>query len=284
MISLKSILLEALSGIHPQCLTLMGLPASGKSTFINNELKSYFPELSSYHVINSDNQVKALQYKTALNDWNVFTDLYKIKNNKQIQEEFESIVDSMQYSDNSNVLQKIKVNWNWFIQNKDENISKTFNEYFKNNKHYYSNYFDIRDLAKQESENIFQSKIKNIGNNIIMDTVGAYPDAILKKFKETKEKDYLNSIIYLDIDYKLCIVRDEYRKTKSKEGRGVGVSVIKNYNSQMEGAYSTYKSEITKKDSLIDKLYHFNWQPAGDSPINGKWILKDKQISKNNLK
>jgi GTPase SAR1 family protein len=275
MISLKQILIEALSGIHPQLVVLMGLPASGKSTFINNELKKYFPELSSYHVVNSDNQVKELQYRTAQSDYSILYDLF----DKSLEFKFNEVLNSMQYEDNGKVNQKIKTDWNWFKNNENLNYSSKFHNYYKINKSYYSNFFDIRDFARQESDKIFQDKIYTSGHNIIYDTVAAYPDFVLKRFKETATQDYLNSIIYLEIDPQLCIQRDEFRK-KSPEARGVGANIINNYATKMNSAFSTYKSELEKVNPIVNKIYHFVWKPAGESPIKGTWVLKGKYFSK----
>ena len=69
---------------------------------------------------------------------------------------------------------------------------------------------------------------------------------------------------------KLSIIRDEFRK-KSKEGRGVGDSVILGYVNKLKSAHNTY---TTNSDDLIDRFLHFKWTPMGDSPIKGVWILK----------
>ena len=63
---IKSELREFLEDTGKLCVVLMGLPAAGKSTWINNEGSSYIPGFTGYNVTNSDSQVMALQYDTAM--------------------------------------------------------------------------------------------------------------------------------------------------------------------------------------------------------------------------
>ena len=63
---IKIELREYLEDTGKLCVVLMGLPAAGKSTWINNEAKSYIQGFTGYNVTNSDSQVQALQYDTAM--------------------------------------------------------------------------------------------------------------------------------------------------------------------------------------------------------------------------
>ena len=63
---IKIELREFLEDTGKLCVVLMGLPAAGKSTWINNEAQTYIPGFTGYTVSNSDSMVQALQYDTAM--------------------------------------------------------------------------------------------------------------------------------------------------------------------------------------------------------------------------
>jgi len=56
--------------LQKQIIVLMGLPAAGKSTFINLDLPKMFTGFSGYKVTNTDVQLKKVQYDTAVHHFN----------------------------------------------------------------------------------------------------------------------------------------------------------------------------------------------------------------------
>lgn len=272
------LLQEFLADLKSQCIILMGLPASGKSTFIQKELKKYFPGIGGFSTINSDNQVKQLQYMMAKQDWqnlfNLYKDYSKYKNNNDLDkfEKLFKIKSNLSYIDNKGQKRELPITFDWFIDKKDLPFMKSFSEYWNSFfKPFYATYFDIRDIAKTQTEKLFNTKIYKKSNILIIDTVASKPNEIQKKMQQTKNKNYNNTIIYLDIPSNLCIVRDSYRE--KTQGRGVGEDVIYNYETKMDAAYTTYKSWVLHNENNLDRLMHFKWKQLGDSPIKGYWVL-----------
>lgn len=57
---------EHLIDSAPQMIFIMGLPASGKSTFINKSLPKYFPSLGQARTLDSDIQLHKRQKESAM--------------------------------------------------------------------------------------------------------------------------------------------------------------------------------------------------------------------------
>ena len=254
----QELLVEFEADLKKQCVVLMGLPAAGKSTFINNEIGKYVSIAKDYKINNSDTQVVNLQFKRAKIHYD-----YLVKNVKEKQD-IDIFVNDTIYINNSGKNVKHPITFDWWEKNKG---LKQFYKDFR--KSYYATYFDIRDLAKELSIGLFDTKVHNSGDLIVIDTTGTNINSIYKQLKKTKEEDFNNTIIFLDIDAKLSIVRDAFRE--KTQGRGVGNNVIIGYIDKIKAAYKTYTSN---SEDLIDRLLHFIWVPQGDSPIKGKWVLK----------
>lgn len=259
----EELLAEFKGDLDKQCVVLMGMPAAGKSTFINNGgITKYVPGFKSgnYRVVNSDVQLARIQYRSAEMD---FQRLSRVKSD----DEWKRVLKDLEFPDNSGRIRKIPFTWDEFKK------IKNLNDYYKQAyKPYYSVYFDLRSYAKEFDKQIFMDKVKKSANILVIDTVAAKPSSLLKRLNKTKEEGFQNSIFFLDIDPNLCIVRDKYRG--ETEGRTVGEGVILGYAKNMMKAFNSYKSECGKKDGLVDRLYHFKWNPAGDSPIKGSWSLE----------
>lgn len=257
-------LLEFKEDIGKQCIVLMGLPASGKSTFINNEIKKYFPGFKGYKVSSSDQQVMAAQFQTAKNhfEW--------LKKNIKSKKDILKFINVSQYVDNNGAVRDIPLTYKWWVENNEKGLKNYYRTFYKP---YYATYFDIRDLARVKEKQLFQTKIITSGNLLVIDTTATNSNKILNRLNKTKEKNFSNVIIYLEIDPILAIQRDKWRQENM--GRGVGVSVIFDYAKQMKNVYNNYIAEGNKEDGVIDRLMHFIWKPMGDSPIKGTWILKD---------
>ena len=260
---INEVLLEFKEDIGKQCIVLMGLPAAGKSTFINDDAKKYISGFSGYKVTNSDAQVMAAQYQTATNHFNW------LKKNIKSSVDIIKFVESSQYVDNNGTVVKIPLTYDWWQTNEGKGIKNFYRLFYKS---FYATYFDIRDLAQTKEKQLFQTKVITAGNLLIIDTVGSKSAKILDRLQKTREHNYTNTIIYLEIDVDLALQRDAWRKDHS--GRSVGIPIIVNYAKSMDSAYNDYKSEGNKDNGVVDRLMHFQWKPAGNSPIKGAWILK----------
>ena len=263
------VLMEFKEDIGKQCVVLMGLPAAGKSTFINDEAAKYIPGFSGYKVTNSDVQVMAAQHQTATNHYNW------LKKNIKSPVDITKFIESSQYVDNNGSIVRIPLTFDWWEVNESKGIKNFYRVFYKP---YYATYFDIRDLAQAKEKQLFQTKVVTAGNILIIDTVGSKSAKILERLQKTREHNYTNTIIYLEINVDLALQRDVWRKDHS--GRGVGIPVIVNYSKSMDNAYNDYKAEGTKENGVVDRLMHFVWKPAGNSPVKGTWTLtKDDRFS-----
>lgn len=259
----EELLNEFKGDLDKQCVVLMGLPAAGKSTFINTgQIKKYIPSFKGYKTVNSDAQLARVQYKSAEIDW-------KRMGRVKSQEEWDALMKQMVYKDNNGKLRNIPFTW------EEWKALRNFNEYYKKAyMPYYSCYFDLRDIAKWFDKKLFTDKVQKAGNILVIDTVAANPDSLFKRLKKAKDQGFQNSIFYLEIDPYLSIIRDKWRG--EHEGRTVGEGVIMRYAKNMDKAFKAYKAECAKKDGLVDRLYHLTWNQQGDHPVKGSWSM-DKQ-------
>lgn len=257
-----------------QCVVLMGLPAAGKSTFINNEIQKYIPNFKGYKVANSDKQVLAAQYETAKRDYNWL--LKNITDKKDI----EIFVSNTSYVDNNGKPVKHPLTYEWWQENRDKGLKYYYKNFYKP---YYATYFDIRNMAKGHESQLFVTKVKQAGNILVIDTVGASVEKIYERMKIAKDNGFVNTVVYLEIDPELCVQRDKWRQ--EHEGRGVGVSVIEAYAKRMNKSFDFYCQEGHKKDGVVDRMMHFVWEPTGNSPIKGTWkrIMDKKYFLKRKL-
>jgi len=250
-------LAEAKADLKSQAVVLMGLPAAGKSTFVNNELSRYLPNFSAPRVENSDVQVKRTQHAYA-------DDVFKKLKKAKTAREYEKAVAEIAYPDNDKKFHRIGLSFDEFSRVK--NPGDLFKREYKN---FFASWFDMRDVAKARTAAMFKDKVTKSGDGLVIDTVASDPQKILKKLGATKEAGMTNTIFYLEIDPTLSIVRDKYRG--ATEGRSVGEGVIMNYATQMKGAYDAYVKDLNKPDGVVDRLYHFRWKPAGADPVKGTW-------------
>lgn len=275
MIKVLDIITEFKEDLKKQCIVLMGLPAAGKSTFINDEVQKYIPNFKGYKVTNSDIQVQAAQYNHAKHHYEWM--LGYIKTEK----DFQQFVKDTTYINNDGKKVTMPITWEWWQENKDKGLKNYYKTFYKS---YYATYFDIRDDAKKKTSELFDLKIKRSGNILVIDTVAAVPSKIFKMLKDSKKEGFHNSIFYLEIDPNISIQRDEWRH--KTQGRSVGVKVIENYAKQMTTAWKAYKQEGQKDNGIVDRVFHFVWKSQGDSPIKGSWSLKEdiKYFLKRKLK
>jgi hypothetical protein len=266
---IKIELREFLEDTGKLCVVLMGLPAAGKSTWINNEAKTYIPGFTGYSVTNSDAQVQALQYDTAM--------LHYQHLMKEISSErsFQEFILQTTYTSNRGKQISLPVDYGWWEENKSRGASWYYKQLYKS---YYASYFDIRDIAKKYEKDLFNTKVHKAGNILVIDTVASKPPKILGRLKQTRKEGYHNIIVYLEIQSDLAVARDKWRE--KNVGRGVGASIIDNYAKNMSSAYRVYAKEGKDDSGLVDRLMYFKWFPAGTSPIKGVWKkIEDKRYS-----
>lgn len=227
--------------MQPQTILLMGLPASGKSTFINQDLSLYYPFI--IHVteplrLNSDIQLKKYQFNMAMRDYASLMNMSEDEYNKQIE--------SFKYIDNEGNENSFKLPYSDFKAIKSP---KEF--YAIMSKKYYSNYFGERELARKEQSEVKDRKIDK-GKIIIFDTLGLNPEKWFDEFKRAHDNGYINSVIFLDIDMSFAIARDKDRGIKT--GRSVGASVIRASAPKLLPAYKQYR-----QNEYVDRTLHFTW-------------------------
>ena len=147
---IKIELREFLEDTGKLCVVLMGLPAAGKSTWINNEAQTYIPGFTGYSVTNSDAQVQALQYDTAMLHYNHLI--------KEIDSErrFQEFILQTTYTSNRGKQISLPVDYGWWEENKSKGASWYYKQLYKS---YYASYFDIRDIAKKYEKDLFNTKI-----------------------------------------------------------------------------------------------------------------------------
>ena len=265
----KTELREFLEDTGKLCVVLMGLPAAGKSTWINNEGSSYIPGFTGYNVTNSDSQVMALQYDTAMLHYN---HLLKVAPDEERSSErgFGEFVKTTAYTSNRGKIVTFPFDFNWWLMNKDKGSNNFYKLLYKP---FYASFFDIRDLAKEYEKDLFQTKVHKAGKLLVIDTVASRPPKIMRRLKQTRKEGYHNIIVYLEINPELAVARDKWRE--KNVGRGVGAKIIDNYAKNMSSAYKFYSNDGKDMNGLVDRLMYFKWYPAGTSPIKGVWKKKE---------
>jgi len=271
---IKKELREYLEDTGKLCVVLMGLPAAGKSTWINNEAKTYIPGFTGYTVTNSDSQVQALQYDTAMLHYKHLLKQSPDDSNKS-EKHFQEFIHNTAYTSNRGKIITFPYDYGWWLGNKDKGSNNFYKQLYKP---FYASYFDIRDIAKEYEKDLFKTKVHKAGKLLVIDTVASKPPKILRRLKQTREEGYHNIIVYLEINPELAVARDKWRE--KNVGRGVGAKIIENYAKLMSGAYKVYATEGKDDSGLVDRLMYFKWFPAGTSPIKGIWKkLEDKRYS-----
>ncbi len=240
-----------------QIILLMGLPAAGKSTFVKTELIKHYhhrmPHLTSFKILNSDVQLRRMQYERALNDHALLSTLKE--------EDWARGISRLPYRANDGKLVDFDLSWAEF------QTLRGPKDYWKRMyKPYYATYFGDRAAAKQATDQLALRKIQS-GDVVIIDSTGVDTAKMLGYFKTAKDKGYTTSVVRLEIDPKITIARDQYRG--ETEGRSVGEKVIRAYVPKLAAAYKKYMSS-----DLVDRLLHFRWVPAGpDEVVKGKYRL-----------
>jgi len=225
----------------PQAIVLMGLPAAGKSTFINTVLRKFYPTLphvKGFKVLNSDSQLKKTQYVRAKSDFELLKDLDE--------KAFKNKISEMTYKSNDGAHVKLPMTYEKF------QTLKKLNDYWNATyKTYYASYFGERAQAQHDTQELTDKKFSG-GDVVIVDTTGQAVDKYLKMFERTKAQGYTNSVVFLHLPVEFAIARDNYRG--ETEGRSVGENVINSINGKLPSAYQKMKGS-----KLVDRYLKFNW-------------------------
>lgn len=272
----------------PQMIFIMGLPAAGKSSFINMHLSKYFPSIkgtrhtgknafnlkTNIRTLDSDIQLNKRQKHSAM----AFArDIYDC----QSEEEFNVIKTNQENTVNASSAQsmlginfKISTDWAWvdMHKKKDSSFGKFQNafldEFFKKD---WAINFEVRPIAKQDYKELMKNKLspdefaglETFNNNdIVIPVTGDDIDKIYSIIDNAKGT-YAVSIIYLDMPLEVAVEKDEGRR--KKEGRGVGRALIEEKDGGIKSTWRRLSSGDFKRHGIY-KLLHFEWVP-----VPGEW-------------
>lgn len=277
---------EHLVDSFPQMIFVIGLPASGKSSFIKNELSNYFPSLKNSRLADSDVQLNHKQKEQAKKF---------AKTIYHVESEREYLLIKNMYENNVNDSDimvgredfVITTPYSWIKSHKNLSENKFIYEFVKEFfvKDWASN-FTPRPLAKAEFKELTKRKLGNtVSNNIMFNNndviIPILGDRISKilDFIDMAKGNYIPSIIYLDIPIEETIKRDKYRK--EKEGRSVGEKLIREKASLIEMSWKDLSAGSYKRNGIY-RMLHFVWLP--NNTKFGEYRLRQKYINTDLIK
>lgn len=258
---------EHLIDSAPQMIFIMGLPASGKSTFVEKTLPKLFPSVKQVRTLDSDIQLNKRQKESAM----AFADeIYNAQSEEDLDAAKQRVEDLFNASPAQQMLGinfKVNVDWQWVQDHKDLKAGQFKNSFIKDwfSKDWAVN-FAVRPVAKADMKEITDMKLRpeeyegmEIYNNndVAVPIVGDDIDSFQKRIKLASDK-FAVSIVYLDIPTEVSVEKDEGRRRNT--GRGVGRKLIE---SMAEGVKSTwnYLSRGGFKKEGVYKMYHYKWVP-----------------------
>lgn len=260
---------EHLIDSAPQMIFIMGLPASGKSTFINKSLPKYFPSLGQARTLDSDIQLHKRQKESAMTFAEEIYNAADEESFDRIRTQAMDIFNASPAQQMLNISFNITTTWEWVQAHKDMSFSKFKGAFLKEffSKDWAVN-FAVRPIAKQDMKELTQMKLNPDelegmetynGNDVVIPIVGDDVDSFQKRIKIASER-FAISIVYLDIPTETSVEKDEGRRQHT--GRGVGRKLIE---SMAEGVHATwnYLSRGGFKREGIYKMYHFKYVPDG---------------------
>lgn len=267
---------------YPQMIFIIGLPASGKSTFINKYLPDYFASLKQARTLDSDIQLHKRQKQNAM----AFAkSIYGAS-----QDEFNSMINKTQMYVNASKAQaslgvefKISTEWDWMEKHRDLDYGKFqaafLQDFFKKD---WAINFEPRPVAKQDYKQLMHTKLspdefeglETFNNNdIVIPITGDKLDKITD-IMETAGQNFVASVVYLDMPVEVSVEKDEGRR--KKEGRGVGRELIESKAPGIEQTWKQLSSGAFKKLGIY-KLLHFEYVPVPDEW--GKYKLKKEYVN-----
>jgi hypothetical protein len=260
---------EHLIDSAPQMIFIMGLPASGKSTFINKSLPKYFPSLGQARTLDSDIQLHKRQKESAMTFAEEIYNAADEESFDRIRTQAMDIFNASPAQQMLNISFNITTTWEWVQAHKDMSFGKFKGAFLKEffSKDWAVN-FAVRPIAKQDMKELTQMKLNPDelegmetynGNDVVVPIVGDDVDSFQKRIKIASER-FAISIVYLDIPTETSVEKDEGRRQHT--GRGVGRKLIE---SMAEGVHATwnYLSRGGFKREGIYKMYHFKYIPDG---------------------
>ena len=273
---------EHLIDSAPQMIFIIGLPASGKSSFINKHLPKYFVSLSQARILDSDIQLHKRQKESAM----AFAEYIYDKS----EEEFENYKTELMNKFNSTDAQKmlglnfnITTDYEWVKQNKDLNFSKFKNKFIKDffSKDWAIN-FAIRPVAKQDMKELTKQKLSPEeferteifnSNDVVIPMTGDDINKLRKLIADASKK-FAVSVVYLDMPVETSVEKDEGRR--KKEGRGVGRKLIEEKASGINNTWEYLSKGGFKKEGIY-KLLHFKFKNVPNEW--GKYELEKEYVN-----
>lgn len=256
----ERMLVEFQADLGKVFVVMMGLPAAGKSSWLQREVGNYLPgfPLGSTTTANSDHQVLARQRALAQEhfDW---------LSGKDDPEDITDFRTMTRYTDNDGIVVTHPLTWEWWTA-APRNSGEFWSTFYKA---YYARRFDIRPSAKEDEQALFGDKLVKSSRYFVWDTVAASTGKVLGRLTAAKVEGFTTVIVYLEIDPAHCVVRDQFRKASS--GRSVGPTVIYQHAGRMNRAFQVYSDEGRKPDGVIDRALHFVWHGSAD-PRTGKFV------------
>lgn len=256
----------------PQMVFIMGLPASGKSTFIKKTLPEAIPTIGQIRTLDSDIQLHKRQKEMAM----AFAEeAYNAKDESEFEEAKTHMVNMFNNSKAQAMLGlefKISTTWDWVEAHKDMNFGKFKNAFLKDFfKDDWAINFAVRPVAKQDMKELTHMKLspeEYEGMEIYNANDVAIPITgdDISKFKKYTDKfgdKFAVSVVYLDMPVEVSVEKDEGRR--KKEGRGVGRKLIEE---KAEGIAQTwaYLARGGFKNEGIYKMFHYKYVP-----VPGEW-------------
>lgn len=300
---LESTVNEHLIDSAPQMIFVIGLPAAGKSTFINNTIPKYFPSIKgtrrttskrrmvSSRLSDSDVQLHKHQKKAAMD----FINAIRGRDEEQFREiirQAEDMYNSVPAQKDLGVKFKISTDWNWVEQHKDLNDSQFraafLKDFFKKD---WAVNFAVRPAGKEDHKINELIKINldpemddmpNFNNNdIVIPTTGSELSKLTRVITKASEQ-YAISVVYLDMPTEVAVEKDEGRR--KKEGRGVGRKLIEGMAEGIKDTWDYLSKGGFEKEGMY-KLLHFKWVPDGgwghyefEKEYVNKKLIKDYEL------
>ena len=263
---------EHLIDSAPQMIFIMGLPASGKSTFVEKTLPKIFPSVGQVRTLDSDIQLNKRQKESAM----AFAEeIYNAADEDTFERAKQTIIDTFNASPAQKMLGiefKISTDWQWVQDHKDMSFGKFKAAFLKDffSKDWAVN-FAVRPVAKVDMKEITDMKLRPEeyegmeiynSNDVAVPIVGDEINDFQKRIRIASEK-FVVSIVYLDIPVEVSVEKDEGRRRNT--GRGVGRKLIEEKAKGVDVTWN-YLSRGGFKNEGIYKMYHYKFVE-----VPGKW-------------
>lgn len=271
----------------PQMIFIMGLPASGKSTFISKYLPKFFPSLTQSRTLDSDIQLHKRQKQNAMSFAKSIYGVNQEQFDKQITD-IQNIVNTSKAQSQLGINFNISTDWDWMEQHKElkyGDFQKAFlKDFFKKD---WAINFEPRPVAKMDYKELMHTKLspeefeglQSFNNNDVVIPITGDDFNKLTKIIEEASSSYVPSVVYLDMPVEVSVAKDEGRR--QKEGRGVGRELIESKAPGIEYTWKKLSSGAFKKAGIY-KLLHFEYVPVPNGW--GKYELKKEYVNTQMIK